>query len=110
MPRQNIRHMIDTQIPFQQLQFCPTTHIAHLLSLRSELRSHFLVPFLQCSLDNRPLRHSINPCLQIREVFRLVILDDPENASLPGDEREVSVCALVALEILASGEDTVQDP
>jgi len=40
----------------------------------------------------------------------LVILDDPENAPLPGDEREVSVCALVALEIIASGEDTVQDP
>jgi hypothetical protein len=60
---------------------------------------------LQEILDCRSLRHSINPCLHIREVLRLIILNDLDNARLPSEERKISKGLLATDKVFMSCEN-----
>lgn len=72
-------------------------------------RCHSLISLRQKCLDCWPLRHSVNPCLQIREILRLIILNNLEDARLPSDECEIGKRALISHQIFATLEHAVQD-
>ena len=68
-----------------------------------------LISFPQDSTGSRSSTQPINPSLQKRKFFLLIIINDHQDDRLIRDERQIGIGAFVANEVFAVCEDGVQD-